>query len=93
MRGSMFLLDLIPARSSYISEDLHGVRVVGNFAAHPLKSTSTGEIMDVEDHEAEWNLEVLERLFDFYFVEPAIAAKRKVEINKKLKEAGKPEIP
>jgi uncharacterized protein YeeX (DUF496 family) len=30
---------------------------------------------------------------DFYFVQPTIAAKRKAEINKKLKEAGKPEIP
>jgi Domain of unknown function (DUF4145) len=78
---------------SYISEGLHGVRVIGNFAAHPLKGTNTGEIIEVEDNEAEWNLEILERLFDFYFVQPTIAAKRKEEINKKLKEAGKPEIP
>jgi Domain of unknown function (DUF4145) len=78
---------------SYISDGLHGVRVVGNFAAHSLKSTHSGEIIDVEDNEAEWNLDVLERMFDFYFVQPAIAAKRKEEINKKLKEAGKPEIP
>jgi hypothetical protein len=67
--------------------------VIGNFAAHPLKSTNTGEIMEVEDNEAEWNLDTLERLFDFYFVQPSIAAKRKAEINKKLKEAGKPQLP
>jgi hypothetical protein len=78
---------------SYISEGLHGVRVIGNFAAHPLKSTNSGAIIEVEDNEAEWNLDTLERLFDFYFVQPSIAAKRKAEINKKLKEAGKPEIP
>jgi len=58
-----------------------------------LKSTNSGAIIEVEDNEAEWNLETLERLFDFYFVQPAITAKRKAEINKKLKEAGKPEIP
>lgn len=78
---------------SYLSESLHAVRNIGNFAAHPIKSTSTGEIVDVEPGEAEWNLDVLESLFDFYFVQPAIAAKRKAELNKKLKNAGKPEIP
>jgi hypothetical protein len=68
------------------------VRQIGNFAAHPIKSTSTGEIVDVEEGEAEWNLDVLESLFDFYFVQPAIAAKRKADLNKKLKDAGKPPI-
>ena len=77
---------------SHISEGLHAVRQIGNFAAHPIKSTSTGEIFDVEPGEAEWNLDILESLFDFYFVEPAKAAKRKAELNKKLKEAGKPQI-
>jgi hypothetical protein len=78
---------------SHISEGLHAVRHIGNFAAHPIKSTSTGEIVDVEEGEAEWNLDVLESLFDFYFVQPAISAKRKVELNKKLTDAGKPPIP
>jgi hypothetical protein len=78
---------------SHISEGLHAVRNIGNFAAHPIKSKSTGEIVDVEAGEAEWNLDVLESLFDFYFVQPAITAKRKAELNKKLRDAGKPEIP
>jgi hypothetical protein len=77
---------------THISEGLHAVRQIGNFAAHPIKSTSTGEIVDVEEGEAEWNLDVLESLFDFYFVQPAIAAKRKADLNKKLKDAGKPPI-
>jgi len=78
---------------SHICEDLHAIRVVGNFGAHPMKSTSTGEIIDVEPGEAEWNLDVLELLFDFYFVQPAISAKRKADLNLKLKAAGKPELP
>jgi hypothetical protein len=77
---------------SHIGEDLHAVRNIGNFAAHPIKSTNTGEIVDVEPHEAAWNLDVLEALFDFYFVQPALAAKRKADLNMKLKEAGKPEL-
>src|SRR5471030_63205 len=77
---------------SHIADDLHAVRNIGNFAAHLMKSTSTGSIVDVEPGEAEWNLDVLESLFDFYFVQPALSAKRKAELNKKLKDAGKPEM-
>jgi Domain of unknown function (DUF4145) len=78
---------------THIAEGLHAVRTIGNFAAHPMKSTTTGAIIDVEIGEAEWNLDVLELLFDFYFVQPGVAAKRKAELNKKLKDAGKPELP
>lgn len=77
---------------SHIQNDLHAVRNIGNFAAHAMKSTVTGAILDVEPGEAEWNLDVLESLFDFYFVQPALAAKRKADLNQKLKAAGKPEL-
>jgi hypothetical protein len=78
---------------SHIADSLHAVRNIGNFAAHEIKSKTTGAIVEVEAGEAEWNLDVLESLFDFYFVEPAKTQKRKDELNKKLREAGKPEIP
>jgi hypothetical protein len=41
-----------------------------------FKSTTTGVILDAEPGEAEWNLDILESLFDFYFVQPALTAKR-----------------
>jgi hypothetical protein len=75
---------------SHLSESIDAVRNIGNFAAHPLKSTNTGEIVDVEAGEAEWTLDVLEGLFDFYFVQPELIAKKKEALNKKLQEAGKP---
>lgn len=77
---------------SHIADDLHAVRNIGNFAAHEIKSKVTGAIVDVEAGEADWNLDVLESLFDFYFVEPTKAAARKAALNKKLAEAGKPTI-
>lgn len=77
---------------SEIAENLDAVRNIGNFAAHPIKSSSTGEIIDIEPHEAEWNLEVLEQLIDFYYVRPAVAKKKRDELNIKLVEAGKPPI-
>jgi len=75
---------------SHLVESIDAVRNIGNFAAHPLKSTNTGEIFDVEAGEAEWTLDVLEGLFDFYFVQPALIAKKKEALNIKLQEAGKP---
>ncbi|MEO8289949.1 MAG: DUF4145 domain-containing protein [Gaiellaceae bacterium] len=77
---------------SWLADNLDAVRVVGNFAAHPIKSTNTGEIVDVEPGEAEWLLEVLDGMFDFYFVQPEKAKKRQADLNAKLKEAGKPEL-
>ncbi len=75
---------------SNLIEVIDAIRNIGNFAAHPLKSINTGEILPVEPQEAEWNLDVLEALFDFFYTQPAVIAKKKASLNTKLKEAGKP---
>ena len=75
-----------------IAEAIDAVRAIGNFAAHPIKSQHTGEVLPVEPGEAEWNLDVLEALFDFYFVQPSRLRAKKDALNKKLQEAGKPPI-
>ncbi len=75
---------------SDLAGDVDAIRNVGNFAAHPLKDTNTGEIIEVEPGEAEWLLDVLEGLFDFYFVRPAERAAKRGALNQKLKGAGKP---
>jgi hypothetical protein len=77
---------------SDIADNIDAIRVIGNFAAHPNKSNSTGEIVPVEPHEAEWNLDVIESLFDLYFVQPARAKARRDALNKKLQDAGKPPL-
>jgi hypothetical protein len=74
---------------THIAESIDAVRTTGNFAAHPIKSKSTGEIVPVEPHEAEWNLEVVEMLFDFYYVQPALIRKKRAAHDAKLKDAGK----
>jgi hypothetical protein len=76
-----------------LAEDLHAVRLIGNFGAHPIKSKSTGQIVPVETGEPEWNLDVLEALFDFYYVEPERHQKRRDALNTKLKDAGKEPLP
>lgn len=73
-----------------LAHDLDMVRSVSNFAAHPIKSTHTGEVVDVEPGEAERLLDILEELLDHYFVRPAIRARKRAAFNAKLAEAGKP---
>ncbi|MDA8118689.1 MAG: DUF4145 domain-containing protein [Gammaproteobacteria bacterium] len=74
---------------SHIGENLDAVRNIGLFATHPKKSSNSGEILVVEPGEAEWNLDVLESLFDYYYIQPAKSAKKREALDKKLAEAGK----
>jgi Domain of unknown function (DUF4145) len=82
--------EVLPTLPGYLQKELDAVRNIGNFATHPQKSKATGEIIDVEPGEAEWNLDVLDMLFDFYYEQPRIAREKRDALNKKLTEAGKP---
>lgn len=73
----------------YIANDLHVVREIGNFGAHSRKSTNTGEVLAVEPGEAEWNLDVIEELFEFLWVAPKRKEAERKKLNDKLVEAGK----
>lgn len=81
---------IIPKLPSYIAENLDAIRNIGNFAAHPLKDQNSGQIIDVEAGEAGWNLDVLDQLFDFYYVQPALAKQKRDALDEKLRTAGKP---
>lgn len=71
---------------SILAEYIDAIRVIGNLAAHPTKNTNTGEIVDVEPQEAEWLLEVLDRLFDFAFVQPLKDQKSKENLKNLLQQ-------
>lgn len=77
---------------SDILESVDAIRNIGNFAAHPIKSSSSGEIVEVEPNEADWNLDVLEMMFDYLFVRPVLVKKKRDALNAKLKDAGKPDM-
>lgn len=69
---------------------IDGVRNFGNFSAHPITDVTGLQIIDVEPHEAEWCLEILEEAFQHFYVRPAEAAARKAALDAKLAAAGKP---
>lgn len=80
----------LPGIPSHITGAVDAVRVIGNYAAHPSKTKTTGEIVPVEKGEAEWLIEVIDALFDFVFIQPKKLENRRNELNKKLESMGKP---
>ena len=77
----------IPQR---LRHTIDGIRNFGNFRAHPISDKTALQIIDVEPHEAEWCLEILEECFEHFYVGPAIARTRKAALDARLAAAGKP---
>ena len=54
-----------------IRTTVDAIRNFGNFSAHPVTDVTSLQIIDVEPEEAEWCLQIVERLFVHYYVRPA----------------------
>jgi hypothetical protein len=83
---------VLPRLPTGLAKNVDTIRHIGNFAAHPMKSQSTGIIVNVEPGEANWNLDALEGLFDHFYVRPAIEEAKRKELEKKLADLGKPPL-
>jgi Domain of unknown function (DUF4145) len=73
-----------------IRKAVDAIRHFGNFSAHPIDDKTSLQVIDVEPNEAEWCLEILEALFEHFYVAPVAAAAKKAALDAKLKAAGKP---
>lgn len=76
----------------YIAEDIDAIRNIGNIAAHPQKTMTSEELVSVELKEAEWNLNIIEALFDHLYVQREKAKQRRDALNQKLQQIGKPSM-
>jgi Domain of unknown function (DUF4145) len=72
-----------------LRETVDAIRNFGNFSAHPIDDKTTLQVIDVEPHEAEWCLETIEELFEYFYVGPAAAKAKKAALNAKLAAGGK----
>lgn len=83
---------LIDAKTvpTHITDELDLIRHIGNWAAHPNRYETTGEIVDVEPNEAEACLDAIDGLFDFYFVQPAKSLQRRQALQQKIDAQKKP---
>ena len=66
--------------------------VFATLAISPLTRSdkTTLQVIEVEPHEAEWCLEIIEEMFEHFYVGPAAAKTKKAELDAKLAAAGKP---
>ncbi|WP_315810493.1 MULTISPECIES: DUF4145 domain-containing protein [unclassified Bradyrhizobium] len=78
------------ALTHQLRETVDAIRNFGNFSAHPIDDKTTIQVIEVEPHEAEWCLDVIEELFQHFYVGPAKAKAKKDALNAKLTAAGKP---
>lgn len=82
--------DARKALPSQLRENIDAIRNFGNFSAHPITEATTLQIVEVDEGEAEWCLQLLLDLFDHYYVAPSRAAERRATLSQKLAAAGKP---
>jgi hypothetical protein len=82
--------DTSKALPSGIHTIVDAIRNFGNFSAHRITDQTSLQIIDVEPHEAEFCLDILDALFDHYYVKPAQAKAMKDALNAKLAAARKP---
>ena len=68
---------------------IDAVRQFGNFSAHQTVDMTTFQIIEVEPGEAELCLEIVEEMFELYYVRPAIEAKKLKTVNEKLLQLGR----
>jgi hypothetical protein len=68
------------------------VRNFGNFSAHEITTKATTQIVEVEPGEAEWSIDVVEQLIEYYYVKLTEEEQKIADLNKKLVDAGKPPI-
>lgn len=89
-RVDAFIDDVSNPRS--LREDLHYLREIANFAVHTQKDLESGAVIDVEPDEAEWTLDVLDRLFDHYIVQRQRSVEMRAGFDEKIERAGRDPI-
>jgi hypothetical protein len=78
---------------SSVTSNLHHFREVANFGAHTqedqLADGGGPVVIDVDRDEAEWTLDMVDRLFDYFIVQPAKDEEIKRRMDEKIKRAGR----
>ena len=77
------------ANPATLTKNLDYLREIGNFGAHTQKDDIDGSVIDVEQQEAEWTLDVLDRLLDFYIVGPETDRRMRERFDDKVERAGR----
>jgi hypothetical protein len=73
-----------PAMPPYLKEALETLAKVAGLEADEPKSYRCGVLAPVNEGEAEWLLDVLRPLFEFYYVQPARLRRKRYEVEERI---------
>ena len=76
----------------HLRENLHHLREMADFGLHTQKDKTDGAVIDVEAHKAEWTLDIVDRLFDYYIVQEARDREIREAFDNKIQRAGRKPI-
>lgn len=71
-----------------IRENMDYLRVLANMGAH-TKKDKLGDPLEATKEEAEWTLELISELFEYFIIDPIRDKEKREAINERLKSAGK----
>jgi uncharacterized protein DUF4145 len=77
---------------SHVRDNLHHLREIADFGAHTQTDQADGTIIDVDRDEAEWTLDIVDSLFDYFIVGPETDRLRREAFDKKMEAAGRKPI-
>jgi len=72
----------------YVRDNLHHLREIANFSAH-TQTNDQAIILEIGRDEAEWTLDVIDRLYDYFIISPERDRKMQKQMDERLKEAGR----
>lgn len=79
------------AHPSHVRQPLHHLREIADFGAHTQTDDQT-QIIDVGKEEAEWTLDIIDRLFDYFIVSPEKDKNLYESMDRQLEQAGRKPI-
>ena len=77
---------------SAIKKNIHYLREIGNFGGHVQEDETDGTVIRIEAPEAEWTLVVIDRLFDYFIIQPKQDEQMRDALDEKIERAGRKPI-
>jgi len=72
-----------------LKNQIEAIKLIGNLAAHGTGSANSEEKVSVSFKDANWSLNILSELLDYYYSQPLEIERRRDELNQKLNRSGK----
>jgi hypothetical protein len=85
-----------PGHPSGLTSNLDHLREIADFGAHTQEAEEENEagelevvIIDADRGDAEWTLDLVDRMFEYLIVQPAIDGEMKLKWNKNIERTGR----